>query len=163
MVLMILYVLSYFIIGTEIGLILRLMSMIVTTTQDIKNLAESFQAICIGLGSLAVFFATLIKTVSWFNYKKRVNYYQKLYPVTELDTSFKLVYQPTRVETNKQIYLIDMRGKTKIKHYISNPSTLLDLGFYTQFVDVNYLKTDFDDIPEKEPINTKKDDVFTIL
>lgn len=103
------------------------------TTGDIKNIAESFQAIAIGLGALfsaATLSPVLLKQLE---HNKRVTQFRKTYPVKELNKNFRIVNNPNRGRGH--IYLLDDRTMTT--HHIENPETMKDLFFdWGQVIDV---------------------------
>jgi hypothetical protein len=131
----------------------------ITNLQDLKILADSFQTFCIGLGALAASLVTIFKVVGWYSNKQKISYLKKIYPVIELDHSFKLVIQPSNNPKNSQIFLVDLRDNSK--HHIRNLQTLTDLDMFTPYVDRNFSKDEFDKLVLKDYIDTKRDEVFT--
>ena len=85
-----------FLIGIIIERIIHSLSMSISTTTDIKNLAESFQAVCVGIAALfsAITFAPVLEKI--VKKKTLISKYRKLYPVSELGKNYKLVHHPHR-------------------------------------------------------------------
>lgn len=95
------------------------------TTIDIKNLADAFQAVSIGIGALvsaATFAPALLKMME---HNRRVKQYRNLYPVSEINSFFKLTNNPHR--SKGHVYLLDNRSMTT--HHVENPETMKDLLF----------------------------------
>jgi len=126
--------------------------MSISTTTDIKNLAESFQAVGVGIAALfsAITFAPVLEKI--VKKKTLISKYRKLYPVSELGKNYKLVHHPHRGRGH--VYLIDIRSKTT--HHVENMGTMKDLDFdwgvvqditadeYDKFTPANNIDTQVD-------------------
>lgn len=119
---------------------------------DVKIIAESFQAFCIGIGTLIAAIAGVIGLSEWHEKQasiKRIKDVQKKYPIDLIGKEIIIGH----TITSGHWYLLDKRSKTA--HHIKNLGTLnaLDWGVHYQT-----LPDDFKDhFQLKESIFTTQD------
>ncbi len=125
-----------------------------------KIIAETFSAICIGIGALLGGLGALKVLSGWSDKreaKRQKHKLKKLFPKEKLNQDFKLLRHSYAKDTNgsvigssNNVYICDSR--TKKKHWVANEYTLTELAFNKEEVE-GVKQSELDKFSDGEAVN----------